>query len=883
MTKAVISRACCLGVALLLGWSFAYPQNGPGYRYSCSQQNLSLALKQISETYGLYFSYPLELTEGKTLHGTYEGQSLDLFLDKLFEGQGISHEQVDNQFVVLSKGEDLPKLWRLCGTVLDSSSARPLAYASIYDPQTGKGINADRSGNFVFEIKEGEIDSLRVGYAGYEPLWIRVETLINQACKELRLVYRNQTETGILITEYLSDGVSLTENGAATLLELNRMSPLPGQTDADALRSLRFLPGISSPQGELSQLFVRGGTPDQNLIAWEEIPIYQTAYYFGMISAFNPDFIEQIKVYRGGFGPEFSNRVSGVIDLRSQVQLSDTLSFGTRIDGLLAAVTGHVPLSGERLNLSFSLRRSISDLWPSPTFQQLSLRAQQDLRFEDLSPFSQNPNLIFDPDLIFRDGQLKLTWQASKKDKLSLSALANENRFGIYLADTVRNSTRQDSLRIANQGMSLVWNRSWTKGWSTQLSGLFSGFDQYYRYQFKQMDTLSNRQVSFRNTDLLDMQGKASIQYQSPWGWRLKGGYQIHQYELAYHIEEAVNGNSNIEQMREQDARLHGAYLSFSSREDQALGFEIGGRLNRYSGFDRTFLGPRAGIWYHFGTRLSARLHLGRYHQFLAQLLEFQGQAVGLSIPIWILAQPPEPGFVATPPQVNDQIQVGLLAQPGTWVFDLQFYLKRLSNVNALALGFGLAEPIPPGEAAIRGLDVLIKKRWPHFRTWVSYSLSQVDYRFPTFRDEEFPAPYDQRHQLSVIQTFDKNGWQASMAWQMGSGLPYTQVDAWSPDLNQTSGPGPQQLVPSFQEYLGQRLPIQHQMNASVSYRFSLSGLGGGTGQVCFSVLNLYGRQNVIERSYFPRRQLNAPGVRNVYADRLDLNLTPNLSLQLSW
>ena len=72
-------------------------------------------------------------------------------------------------------------------------------------------------------------------------------------------------------------------------------------------------------------------------------------------------------------------------------------------------------------------------------------------------------------------------------------------------------------------------------------------------------------------------------------------------------------------------------------------------------------------------------------------------------------------------------------------------------------------------------------------------------------------------------------------------------------------------------------------MNASVSYRFSLSGLGGGTGQVCFSVLNLYGRQNVIERSYFPRRQLNAPGVRNVYADRLDLNLTPNLSLQLSW
>ncbi|MEM9985265.1 MAG: TonB-dependent receptor, partial [Bacteroidota bacterium] len=652
-----------------MGCFHVFSQNGPGYRYSCAEQNLISALNEISATYGLYFSYPLDLVEGKTIAGSYEGETLDQLLGEVLQGQGIRFERVDEQFVVLSEKEAVPRLWRLCGTVLDSGSTRPLAYASIYDPITGKGVNADRLGSFVFEIKEGEIDSLLISYAGYQPRWVKAQFLANQACKDIWLLYRNQTETGVLITEYLSDGVALTENGAATLLELNRMAPLPGQTDADALRSLRFLPGISSPQGELSQLFVRGGTPDQNLIAWEGIPIYQTAYYFGMISAFNPDFIDQIKVYRGGFGPEFSNRVSGVIDLSSQTQLSDSLRIGARVDGLLAAFTGHIPLAGQRLNLSLSLRRSISDLWPSPTFQQLSLRAQQDVRFEDLTPFNQNPRLIFDPDLLFRDGQFKLTWQASKKDELSWSALANENRFGIYLADTLRNSTRQDSLRVTNRGMSLVWRRAWAKGWSTQLSTLFSGFNQYYRYQFRQIDTLSDRQVSFRNSDLLDIQAKASIQYQSPQGWRLLGGYQFHQYELAYQLEEARNGNSNLEQAREQDARLHGAYLSFKSREDHAWGYELGLRLNGYPGLDSTFLGPRAGLWYHFGSVLTARANLGRYHQFLTQLLEFQGQAVGLSIPVWILAQPPEPGFVPTPPQISDQIQVGLLAQLGTWVF----------------------------------------------------------------------------------------------------------------------------------------------------------------------------------------------------------------------
>ena len=42
--------------------------------------------------------------------------------------------------------------------------------------------------------------------------------------------------------------------------------PLPGQVEADVLQSIQFLPGVSSPNGELSQLYIRGGALDQNLI-----------------------------------------------------------------------------------------------------------------------------------------------------------------------------------------------------------------------------------------------------------------------------------------------------------------------------------------------------------------------------------------------------------------------------------------------------------------------------------------------------------------------------------------------------------------------------------------------------------------------------------------
>ena len=86
--------------------------------------------------------------------------------------------------------------------------------------------------------------------------------------------------------------------------------------EADIIRALQLMPGVQGGKEGTSGLYVRGGTPDQNLFLLDDVPLYNVNHIGGFLSAFDPNAINSVQLYKGNFPARYSGRLSSVIDLR---------------------------------------------------------------------------------------------------------------------------------------------------------------------------------------------------------------------------------------------------------------------------------------------------------------------------------------------------------------------------------------------------------------------------------------------------------------------------------------------------------------------------------------------------------------------------------------
>ena len=97
--------------------------------------------------------------------------------------------------------------------------------------------------------------------------------------------------------------------------------------ESDIFQSAQWVPGVTSINETVSDIQIRGGSADQNLILYDGIKMYNTGHFFGMLSIFNPNVTTGATIFKGGASPEYGDRISGVIDIKGETQyLNDFLS-----------------------------------------------------------------------------------------------------------------------------------------------------------------------------------------------------------------------------------------------------------------------------------------------------------------------------------------------------------------------------------------------------------------------------------------------------------------------------------------------------------------------------------------------------------------------------
>ena len=200
---------------------------------------------------------------------------------------------------------------QLHGYVTDSLSGEAIVGAVVVIINSSTGTSANAYGFFSLPVPAGAAVDVQVSALGYVPVTRRVPAGENQ----LSIGLRPHTFELVGATVSAAEADRLANQNRLTV-EPQKIKELPRLLgEADPMKFIQTLPGIKQGREGTAGLYVRGGTPDQNLILLDGIPIYNTNHLFGYLSVFNADAIRNIQIYKNGIPARYEGRLSSVIDI----------------------------------------------------------------------------------------------------------------------------------------------------------------------------------------------------------------------------------------------------------------------------------------------------------------------------------------------------------------------------------------------------------------------------------------------------------------------------------------------------------------------------------------------------------------------------------------
>ena len=674
----------------------------------------------------------------------------------------------------------------------------------------------------------------------------------------------------VVVRNYLTTGINKKDDGSISI-QPERLGVLPGLIEPDVLETLQLIPGVQSPNETASGLFIRGGTPDQNLVLWDGIKIYYSGHFFGMLSAFNPYIVDEVKLFKSGTEARYGNRISGVIDISSENEITNETRGGFGFNMTHADAFVQTPIN-EKVEVLFSARRSFTDIYQSPTFDKLSDRVFQNVKIVQENQIIDNEfESQTDNDFYFTDITTKIIVEPSKKDKLIFSALYTKNNLDYTFKIPELEDSSIDELDIENVGFSFQWKKIWNDKLTQQVFSYFSNFDYDYRGNSVFSGVFSDE--STKRNSVKDIGFSIDFNYIFNDRNSMLSGYQFTSNLVSYQLgytnfdgESTIfrdNGNNNI----------HTVFSEYQYNSDKWK-MNVGVRASYKSRVKKSFIEPRLYGEYKFNKHLSLKGSAENKNQAISQIVEFQTSSLGFGLEnqVWALANRTD-----IPVQRSNQITSGILYNKNNWKLDVEAYHKWIKGMTSFTRGYNdQTQDFSNGKGTIFGIDVLVNKTIHNYRTWVGYSYTKNQFKFIDLENEFFPANHDITHLFSWSHTYKINNLECSLGWIYRTGVPYTKAIG----VEET----PENLFIIIDRINEERLPNYSRLNASVIYNFEFSKDKKWKGKLGFSLANILNQKNVLNRTYQLRPFTNSADEIEYLlqeVDKLSLGITPNLVLRV--
>jgi hypothetical protein len=842
----------------LIGF-FAIMSTGYAQKKQFKKELVKEVFFELEKEYQIKFSYSDNLIKGVKISVNIEGKTLDAILQEIRSQTNLVFQKVTKRYIiVLDKNEH--RKTAICGYLYDMISEAPLQEASIITISKSTGTTSDKEGYFQLASLSSN-DTVIVSFVGYRRKMFLVKELLKKPCKEIYLEEYTSVLNDILITNYLASGISKESDGSVEISS-KKLGILPGLTEPDVLQSLQLLPGINSPNETASGIHIRGGTPDQNLILFDGIKMYNSAHFFGMISAFNPYITEKITVFRGGVGAKYGNHISGVVDIETKNNIAKKTNGGfgfnwTHVDAFL-----ETKLS-DKIGFSFSARRSFTDIFNTNTFSKLSDKVFQNTIIAIDRQQSSSELLSDSNDFYFIDFNSKIIYQPSSKDKITITQLMTKNTLEHLFKFNDDSYKTSDDLEISNNGFSLKWSRDWNEKITQKTSLYFSKYDLKYRFEAEE-STPNRDQSREKQNQIKDVNFQTSFDFNKSAKSKYSLGYQYTNSNVFYRFERLDQIFPQFEfTLSESNTNSTHAFFgeyAYNNKDKQSL--QLGLRSNYFTLTDKFYIAPRLYLQVMIAPNLWAKGSLEYKQQNISQLLELSTADFGLENQVWALSESSE-----IPVLRSDQTTLGFVFKKDRWIIDFDVYQKQVVGITSISNGFQtISNNFSEGFNRIKGIDFLIQKRWNNYSSWISYSFNDAKFTFTDINNgNSFAANTDITHNFLWSHNIKAGNYYFSLGWNLRSGIPYTKAIG----LNTNS-----QII--YEDVNASRLPTYHKLDFSTTYSFDLSASKKWRGKIGLSLLNVYNKRNVLQRTYSV--QFTNGGTQQVVKkETFSLGFTPNM------
>lgn len=825
--------------------------------------SLQEVLEWVEDHHQVKIAYSPEALAGIRINAGFDAVPLEGFLKAILKDTPLSFRLIREDRVLIGPVEELRRLGpseeppiMLSGRVL-APNGQALAFANLFHESSQTGTYTNEQGYFEWpETLNSDTIQIEVSYLGFE---------------KKRLTIRDPSQP--LQVELQPSPQFFQEIEVVELLPAPNVSTLLSWSDSnpDSFVPVSFLPGgqnvltdrvpgiISFRESQSSQLSIRGGNPDENLILLDGMSLYNVDHFYGFFSALHPGIVEDIQVHKNLFPIEHNGRSSSIIELNSGLQgkrNSKPNSVGADLISVNALLD--IPLFK---NMSFRTagRLTHQDIANTPFFQL----ANPDPPASKINQPEENKRatvIDLSPEFRFNDWYANWHWAIDEDHLLSASLFTSfdqyqydyrESYFLPQLSGRLQMVEEgQERMNWQNTAYGLQFKKKWNRRFHSYMNANFSSYRTDRAESFTITQRFRNNErvrAAPRSSKLNDIEG---IRFTQKNNWTLSDQLQFHfgYTFLNERIDFSINNSNGLDSRginRMNEATTNSLFLQQIWKPADALEIQMGLNGQHYSLLDRWFWSPRIQVRIQAGDHLQFKGAWSIYQQFLRQL--YHEDVFGKNQAIWLLAGTSQILANRLMPHISSQNwMLGTSFSSGGWLFDLELYEKQRDGIVEYALrrpGFNrdgvITEPLFgffQGTGRTRGMDVLLQKNGRWYNAWIAYTLSKSTHQLRGVNfNRPFPAPDDSRHQLRWVNQFTLHkDWLLSLNTIFASGLPYL-------DYSQIKDiPADRRQVPY--DLLIERYKNYYRMDLSVNYSTQLWGLDT---QLGFSIFNLWNRENV--------------------------------------
>jgi hypothetical protein len=732
----------------------------------------------------------------------------------------------------------------ISGYISDAASGEKLIAASVFDTLSLKGTTANNYGFYSLTLERGPV-VLEVSYLGHK----KIQKEINLR-KDIELNFDlesiNELET-IEIVASAQTSIEKETQMSKIEVPVEQIKKIPALLgEVDVLKTLQLLPGVQSGGEGQSGLYIRGGSPDQNLILLDGVPVYNVSHLLGIFSVFNADAIKNVTLTKGGFPARYGGRLSSVVEINMKDGHMNEFHGEGSIGLISSRLTLEGPIIKDKTSFLISGRRTYWDLIFAPIIERAASYEDEDF--------------TTDFDLHFYDLNAKINHRFNDKHRLYLSAYSGADVFGTSYKDTYEGYTDKLDAGIdwGNFVSSLRWNYKMSNKLFANTTLTYSNYDltvgSAFEEEYKENnETEFNRFQAHYVSGIEDIGGKIDFDYYPAPNHFIKFGLSAthHTYSPGAIAFEVADNEFSLDTLfgHEDDYSIeYDVYIE----DDMSFGplkANIGLHASGFQVDDAFYksLQPRVNLRYLLRNDLSIKASFATMTQYLNLLTS---EALALPSDLWV------PSTAAIKPQESWQAALGFAKTfRKDYEISLEGYYKGMNNVISYKPGesfltdfidaFGDTEwesKITQGKGQSYGAELFVQKKKGKTTGWIGYTLSWNWRQFDDINGgQKFPFRYDRRHDLSFVLSHQFNDkFTLSGTWVYGTG-------------NAITLPTYQYLQPKTNQYYwnpyfeglgeknGYRMTDYHRLDISLEIKTNPKW---GEGTWSFGVYNAYWHRN---------------------------------------